>query len=119
VAVGPVVGVAAAGGVELLRSLVPFRMKAGLTLSVDTVTALPHMKSCSVFFFCDRTWYGPLQSAAHCVLTEEDVGAFLKSTVHECSWGGMASCRNWSEVAHVLAELGDEKRWVHWVGTRS
>jgi hypothetical protein len=56
VAVGPVVGVAAADGAELLQSLVPFRMKVGLTLSVDTVTALPRMRSCSVFFFRDRTW---------------------------------------------------------------
>jgi hypothetical protein len=55
VAVGPVVGVAAADGVELLRSLVPFRMKAGLTLLVDTVTGLPHMRSCSILFR-DRTW---------------------------------------------------------------
>jgi hypothetical protein len=56
VAVGPVVGVAAADGVELLWSLVPFRMKAGLTLSVDTVAGLPCTRGCSVFYFHDRTW---------------------------------------------------------------
>jgi hypothetical protein len=55
VAVGPVVGVAAADGVELLLLLVPFRMKAGLTLSVDTVTGLPRMSSCSVLSLRDRT----------------------------------------------------------------
>jgi hypothetical protein len=55
VAVGPVVGVAAVDGVELLRPLVPFRMKAGLILSVDTVTGLPHTSSCSVLSLNDRT----------------------------------------------------------------
>jgi hypothetical protein len=47
------------------------------------------------------------------------MGAFLESVVYECSWGGVASCLNWSEAGHVLAKLGDEKCWVHWVGTRS
>jgi hypothetical protein len=41
------------------------------------------------------------------------MGAFLESAVYECSWGGVASCRNWSEADLVLAELGDEKRWVY------
>jgi hypothetical protein len=54
-AVGPVVGVAAADGVELLRSFVPFKMKAGLTLSVDTVTGLLRKSSCSVLPLRDRT----------------------------------------------------------------
>jgi hypothetical protein len=40
VAVGPVVGLSAAGGIEL----VPFTMKAGLTLSVNTVTGLPRTR---------------------------------------------------------------------------
>jgi hypothetical protein len=56
---------------------------------------------------------------ARCVLTEEDVGALLEVAVHECSRGGVTSCRNWSQVGHVLAELSDEKRSVHWDGTRS
>jgi hypothetical protein len=47
------------------------------------------------------------------------MGALLKVLVRECSRGGVASCRNWSEASHVLAELGDEKCWIHWVGTRS
>jgi hypothetical protein len=34
------------------------------------------------------------------------MGALLEVIVHECSRGGMASCQNWSEVGHVLAELG-------------
>jgi hypothetical protein len=53
--------------------------------------------------------------------TEEDVGAHLEILVHEYSRGGVAICRNWSdcEAGHVLAELGDEKRWIHWVCTRS
>jgi hypothetical protein len=33
---------------------------------------------------------------------------FLMVTVNKCSWGGMACCWKWSEVGHVLAELGDE-----------
>jgi hypothetical protein len=37
------------------------------------------------------------------------VGALLEVLVHECSLGGVASRRNWSEAGHVLAELGDEK----------
>jgi hypothetical protein len=49
----------------------------------------------------------------------EDMVAYREVLVYECSRGGMVSCRNWSEPGHVLAELGDEKRWVHWVGTRS
>jgi hypothetical protein len=43
---------------------------------------------------------------AHFILTEEDMSAFLESAVCECSWGGVAGCRNWSEAGHVLAELG-------------
>jgi hypothetical protein len=31
------------------------------------------------------------------------VGAFLDSAEYECSWGGVASCRNMSEAGHVLA----------------
>jgi hypothetical protein len=53
-----------------------------------------------------------------CVLIEEDVGALLEVAVHECSRGAVASCCNWSEAGHVLVELGDEKRWIHWVCTR-
>jgi hypothetical protein len=58
---------------------------------------------------------GP-QSLACCVLTEEDVLAFLEVTVHKYSQGGVACCWNWSEVGHVLAELGNQVRWIHWVG---
>jgi hypothetical protein len=59
------------------------------------------------------------QGPARCALTEEDVGALLEVAAHECSWGGVASCRNLSDAFHVLAELGDEKRWIHWFGIRS
>jgi hypothetical protein len=44
------------------------------------------------------------------------VGAPLEITVHECRRGGVACCRDWSEAGHVLAELGDEMRWIHWFG---
>jgi hypothetical protein len=50
---------------------------------------------------------------------EEDMGALLEVFVHECSQGGVTSCRNWSEVGRVLAELGDEKCWNHCVDARS
>jgi hypothetical protein len=41
--------------------------------------------------------------------------ALLEVTVHAYSWGDMACCQNWSEVGHVLAELGDVVCWIHWV----
>jgi hypothetical protein len=44
------------------------------------------------------------------------VCALLEVAVNEGSRGGMASCRNWSEAGHVLAKLGDEVCWIHWVG---
>jgi hypothetical protein len=47
---------------------------------------------------------------------EEDVVILLEVVVHECSRGGVACCPNWSEAGHVLAELSDEMRWIHWVG---
>jgi hypothetical protein len=47
------------------------------------------------------------------------VGALLEVAVNECSREGVAGCRNWSEAGHMLAELGDEKHWIHWVGTQS
>jgi hypothetical protein len=47
------------------------------------------------------------------------VGALLEVLANECSREGMASCRNGSEAGRVLAELGDEKHWIDWVGTRS
>jgi hypothetical protein len=62
---------------------------------------------------------GGLQSSACCIPTEEDVGALLEVAVHECSRGGVTCCWNWSEAGHVVEELGDEMRWVHWVGSRS
>jgi hypothetical protein len=43
----------------------------------------------------------------------------VEVVVHECSWGKVASCRNWSEAVHVLAELGNEVRWFPWLGCRS
>jgi hypothetical protein len=46
------------------------------------------------------------------------MGALLELAVHECSRGGMTCCRNWSGAGHVPAELGDEERWVPWVGGR-
>jgi hypothetical protein len=39
--------------------------------------------------------------------------------LHEYSQGGVAGCWNWSEAGHVLAELGDEIRYIYWIGTRS
>jgi hypothetical protein len=47
------------------------------------------------------------------------MGVLLEVIVHECSRGGVVSCWNWSEEGHVLVELGDEMRWIHWVGIRS
>jgi hypothetical protein len=61
---------------------------------------------------------GHLHSAGY-VLPEEDVRALIEVAVHACSQGGMACCRNRSEAGHMLAELGDEVRWIHWVGSRS
>jgi hypothetical protein len=55
------------------------------------------------------------QSPARCVLSEEDVRAFLEVAVHEYSRVGVARCRNWSE-ADVRARLGDEVHWIHRVG---
>jgi hypothetical protein len=60
-----------------------------------------------------------LQSSACCVLMVEDVGALPEVAMHECSQGGVACCWNCSEAGHVLEELSDEMRWVHWVGSRS
>jgi hypothetical protein len=56
---------------------------------------------------------GGLQSPARCFLAKEDVYALLEAAVHECSRGGVVCCQNWSEAGHVLAELGDEVRWIH------
>jgi hypothetical protein len=50
---------------------------------------------------------------------EEHVDALLKVAVHKSSQGGMVRCQNWSEVGHVLMELGDEMRWIHWFGSQS
>jgi hypothetical protein len=47
---------------------------------------------------------------------EEDVFAFLEVAVHEYSGGGVTCYRNWSQAGHVLMELGDEVRWIEWVG---
>jgi hypothetical protein len=66
-----------------------------------------------------RAAVGGLQSPARCVLTEEDVGALIEVAVYECSRGDVACCRYWTEAGHVLAELGDEMRWIHWVGRQS
>jgi hypothetical protein len=60
-----------------------------------------------------------LQCSASCFLLEEDVHALLKVAVHKCNRGGVACCRNRSEVGHMLAELGDEVCRIHWVGSRS
>jgi hypothetical protein len=81
------------------------------------VTGLPRMRSCSVF----SLWQDLVGAAVgvHCVLMEEDVHALLEICVHECSRGGVACCRNWCEAGHVLTELGDEVRWIHWVGCQS
>jgi hypothetical protein len=54
VAGGCMVGVMVAGGVKFIPPLVPFRVYAGLTLSVDMVTGLPRTRSCSVFSLLDR-----------------------------------------------------------------
>jgi hypothetical protein len=50
---------------------------------------------------------------------EEDMYTLLEVAVHECSRGDMACCRDWSEAGHMLAELGDEVRWMYWVGGQS
>jgi hypothetical protein len=47
------------------------------------------------------------------------MGAPLEVAVHERRRGGAACGRNWSDVGHVLAELGDEMRWIHCYGSRS
>jgi hypothetical protein len=49
---------------------------------------------------------------------EEDVGELLEVAVHECSRGGMMYCQNWSEAGHMLEELGDEMRWIHWFSSQ-
>jgi hypothetical protein len=42
----------------------------------------------------------------------------VRAAVHECSRGGVACCRNWSEAGNVLADLGDEICWILWFGSR-
>jgi hypothetical protein len=44
----------------LLPQSASFNTKAGLSLSADTVTGLPHTSKYSVFSLCERTWYWPL-----------------------------------------------------------
>jgi hypothetical protein len=44
---------------------------------------------------------------------EKDVLAVVEVLVHECGWGGMAHCRNWSEASHVLAQLCDGVHWFY------
>jgi hypothetical protein len=119
IAVGAMVRVATAGALELFPPSFQLRLQAGLTLSADTVTGLLRTSSCSV------SMTGPgrgrcrgLQGRARCVLAKEHMGALLEAAVHECSRGGVLGCWNWSEAGHVLAEVSDEKRCVHWVGTR-
>jgi hypothetical protein len=40
------------------------------------------------------------------------VRALLEVAVQECSW-------DQSEAGHMQAELGDEVRWIRWIGSRS
>jgi hypothetical protein len=47
------------------------------------------------------------------------MGALLEIAMHESRRGGMACCQNRTEVDHMLAELSDEVRRIHWVGSRS
>jgi hypothetical protein len=93
-----------------------------LTLSVDTVTGLPRTRTCSVFSLWQdvvgvAVW--GLQCPVRCILMEEDMRTLVEVLVVECSGEGVACCRNWSEAGHVLAELGNEVRWFHWVGCRT
>ncbi|PNF32239.1 hypothetical protein B7P43_G17785 [Cryptotermes secundus] len=66
-----------------------------------------------------RRCRGGLQQSTSCVLPEEDLRALFEVAVHECSRGSVACCWNWSEAGNILAKLGDEVRWIHWVGSRS
>jgi hypothetical protein len=59
-----------------------------------------------------------LQSPACCVLTEKDMRAVMEVLVHECGWGGVARCRNWSEAGRMLTSLCYEVLWFYWVGCR-
>jgi hypothetical protein len=43
------------------------------------------------------------------------VHATVKVLVYECCWADMVCSRNWPQADHVLAELRDEVRWLHWV----
>jgi hypothetical protein len=38
--------------------------------------------------------------------------------VYEGTWVGVACCRNWPEVSHMLAQLCDEMRRFHRVVVR-
>jgi hypothetical protein len=57
---GATIGDASTAGSKVVVVLwsVSFCMKAGLTLSVNTVMGLPCTRSCSVFSLHDRTWQG-------------------------------------------------------------
>jgi hypothetical protein len=59
-----------------------------------------------------------LQSPECCVLTEKYMRLVMEVLVHECGWGGVVGCRNWSEVGHVLSQLCDEMSWFQWVRCR-
>jgi hypothetical protein len=49
---------------------------------------------------------------------EEDMDTDVEVLVHECTWTGSASYRNWSQADHVLAELLVEMCWIYWIGCR-
>jgi hypothetical protein len=99
-----------------------FDMSASFTLSVGTVTGLPHTRSCSISLCKTRPGRGQCKEApelSHCMLTEKDMCMVVEVLVHECSWEGVTRCRKWSAVGNMEAELYDKVRWFHWVSCRS
>jgi hypothetical protein len=52
------------------------------------------------------------------VRTEKYMRAIMEVLVHECGWGGVVRCHNWSEVGHILAQLCDEVHWFLWIRCR-